>query len=95
MVWMAKIYIQESLLSEQAIKRVFVNILLLEDSTASYYKVNSFCIIICILLQYNFFPKCTVIAISFKASQCNGCATSVEENGTRVTVCSEQVVFQN
>ena len=44
-------YMQESLLSEQAIKTVSVNILLLEDSTAWYYKVNYFCIITCILLQ--------------------------------------------
>ena len=49
-----KYYIQMTLLSEQVIKKVFVNILLLEDSTASYYTVYSFCIIICILPQYNF-----------------------------------------
>ena len=91
MVRMAK----EILLSEQAIKKVFVNILLLEDSNSFILQDKLFCIIICILLQYNFFPKCTVIAISFKASQCNGYATSVEKNGTRVTVCSEQVVFQS
>ena len=48
-------YTQESILSEQAINTAFVNILLLEDSTAWYYKV--------------------------------------EKNGTRVTMCSEQVVI--
>ena len=44
-------YIQDSLLSEQVINTVLVNILLLEDSTARYYNLSSFYIIICILLQ--------------------------------------------
>ena len=79
-------YIQESLLSEQAIDTVFVNICCWKTQQLDITRSVLFAAV-------EFFPKCTVIAIAFKASQCNGCATLVEKNGTRVTVYSEQVVI--